>query len=66
MDKQKILHRLGLSALPELSDADFAPASKEEQDKLVQTVFTEKGTLNRKCVGRDAKTLLKMIGVTAP
>lgn len=41
-------------------------ASKEEQDKLVQTVFTEKGTLNRKCVGRDAKTLLKMIGVTAP
>lgn len=40
-------------------------ASKEEQDKLVATVFTPKG-LNRKCVGRDAKTLLGMIGVTVP
>lgn len=40
-------------------------ASKEEQDKLVATVFTPKG-LNRKCVGRDAKTLLAMIGVTVP
>lgn len=40
-------------------------ASKEEQDKLVATVLTPKG-LNRKCVGRDAKTLLSMIGVTAP
>ena len=37
-------------------------ASKEEQDKLVATVLTPKG-LNRKCVGRDAKTLLKMVGV---
>lgn len=37
-------------------------ASKEEQDKLVSTVLTDKG-LNRKCVGRDAKTLLGMIGV---
>ncbi len=26
----------------------------------------EKGRLNRKCVGRDAKTLLRMIGVEAP
>lgn len=40
-------------------------ASKEEQDKLVNTVLTPKG-LNRKCVGRDAKTLLGMIGVTVP
>lgn len=40
-------------------------ASKDEQDKLVQTVFTN-GKLNRKCVGRDAKTLLGMIGVSVP
>ncbi len=40
-------------------------ASKEEQDKLVATVLTPKG-LNRDCVGRDAKTLLGMIGVTVP
>ena len=39
--------------------------SKEEQDRLVKTVLTPKG-LNRKCVGRDAKTLLGMIGVTVP
>ncbi len=44
-------------------------ASKDEQEKLVNTVFVEKNgkrTLNRKCVGRDARTLLKMIGVDAP
>ncbi|MFI3211804.1 MAG: aldehyde dehydrogenase family protein [Eubacteriales bacterium] len=41
-------------------------ASPEEQDKLIRTVFTEKGGLNRKCVGRDAKTLLAMIGVDVP
>lgn len=40
-------------------------ASKEEQDRLIATVLTPKG-LNRKCVGRDAKTLLGMIGVTVP
>jgi len=40
-------------------------ASKEEQDRLVATVLTPKG-LNRKCVGRDAKTLLGMIGVSVP
>lgn len=40
-------------------------ASKEEQDRLAETVLTPKG-LNRKCVGRDAKMLLSMIGVTAP
>ena len=38
-------------------------ASKEVQDKLVKTVLTEKGALNRKCVGRSAKALLKMVGV---
>lgn len=40
-------------------------ASKEEQDKLAAMVLTPKG-LNRKCVGRDAKTLLSMIGVSVP
>ncbi len=40
-------------------------ASKEEVDKLAKTVMTAKG-LNRNCVGRDAKTLLGMIGVTVP
>lgn len=40
-------------------------ASKEEVDKLMATVLTEKG-LNRKCVGRDAKTLLSMIGTEVP
>lgn len=40
-------------------------ASKEEQEKLAKTVLTPKG-LNRDCVGRDAKTLLGMIGVTVP
>ncbi|MBQ2712036.1 MAG: aldehyde dehydrogenase EutE [Clostridia bacterium] len=40
-------------------------ASKEEQDKLIATVLTPKG-LNRKCVGRDARTLLGMIGVSVP
>ncbi len=39
-------------------------ASKEVQDALVKTVFTEKGALNRKCVGRSAKALLAMVGVT--
>lgn len=39
--------------------------SKEEQDKLAATVLTPKG-LNRKCVGRDARTLLSMIGIQAP
>ena len=38
-------------------------ASKEIQDKLVKTVFNEKGALNRKCVGRSAKVLLGMVGV---
>ena len=38
-------------------------ASPEIQDKLVHTVMDEKGRLNRKCVGRDARTLLSMVGV---
>ncbi len=40
-------------------------ASREEQEKLTAMVLTPKG-LNRKCVGRDARTLLGMIGVTVP
>ena len=41
-------------------------ASPEVQEKLVKTVFTEKGALNRKCVGRSAKALLEMVGVNVP
>ena len=37
----------------------------EEQDKLTEVVLAG-GKLNRKCVGRDARTLLSMIGVNAP
>ena len=40
-------------------------ASPEAQDKLTAVVM-KGGKLNRKCVGRDAKTLLGMIGVTVP
>lgn len=39
--------------------------SKEEQDALIEVVL-KGGRLNRKCVGRDAKTLLGMIGITVP
>ncbi len=38
-------------------------ASPEIQEKLIKTVITEKGALNRKCVGRSAKVLLSMVGV---
>ena len=38
-------------------------ASPEIQDRLIKTVFDEKGKLNRKCVGRSAKALLAMVGV---
>ncbi len=41
-------------------------ASREVQDRLSSTVMDEKGRLNRKCVGRDARTLLSMVGVDAP
>ena len=40
-------------------------ADKEIQEKLINTVLTPKGALNRKCVGRDARTLLAMVGVEA-
>lgn len=40
-------------------------ASPEVQQKLTDCVLTPKG-LNRKCVGRDAKTLLHMVGVEVP
>ena len=39
--------------------------SKEEQDALTEVVL-KGGRLNRKCVVRDAKTLLGMIGITVP
>ena len=38
-------------------------ADKKVQDLLVNTVLTPKGGLNRKCVGRDARTLLSMVGI---
>ena len=38
---------------------------KKRQDALTAVVL-KGGKLNRKCVGRDAKTLLGMIGVTVP
>ena len=38
---------------------------KKQQEKLTSVVLKD-GKLNRKCVGRDAKTLLAMIGVQAP
>lgn len=38
---------------------------KKQQEKLTSLVLKD-GKLNRKCVGRDAKTLLAMIGVQAP
>lgn len=41
-------------------------ASKEVQEKLIHTVMNEKHVLNRKCVGRSAKVLLQMVGVTVP
>lgn len=39
-------------------------ASEEVQQKLINTVMNEKGVLNRKCVGRSAKALLAMVGVS--
>lgn len=38
----------------------------KEQQKALAGVVLAGGRLNRKCVGRDAKTLLSMIGVEAP
>ncbi len=48
-----------------VTEQDCYLASQEEQDKLSAVVMKD-GRLNRKCVGRDAKTLLGMIGVTVP
>ena len=48
-----------------ITENDCYLASKEEQDKLTSVVL-QGGKLNRKCVGRDARTLLSMIGVNAP
>ena len=39
--------------------------SEDERKQLTKTVLTEKGP-NRNCVGRDAKTLLDMLGVHVP
>ncbi|MCR5695101.1 MAG: aldehyde dehydrogenase EutE [Clostridia bacterium] len=41
-------------------------ATPDQIARLAETVITPKGALNRKCVGRDAKTLMKMIGVDVP
>ena len=48
-----------------VTENDCYLASKEEQDKLTEVVLAG-GRLNRKCVGRDARTLLSMIGVNVP
>ncbi len=39
--------------------------NEDEQARLTDVVLA-KGRLNRNCVGRDAKTLLNMIGITVP
>lgn len=38
-------------------------ADESVQEKLIKTVMSPEGALNRKCVGRDARTLLSMVGV---
>jgi len=48
-----------------VSENDCYVASKEEQDRLIEVVL-KGGRLNRDCVGRDARILLGMIGVTVP
>ena len=48
-----------------VAENDCYLASKEEQDRLSAKVMDAKGTLNRDCVGKDARTLLSMIGVNA-
>lgn len=39
--------------------------SKEEQEKLTAVVLKD-NKLNRKCVGKDARTILSMIGIETP
>lgn len=46
-----------------INENDCYLASKEEVEKLEKVVFVTEGVLNRKCVGKEAKTLLSMIGV---
>ncbi len=50
----------------ELLENGCYEATPDQIAKLAATVITPKGALNRKCVGRDAKTLMKMIGVDVP
>lgn len=50
----------------ELLENGCYEATPDQIAKLAETVITPKGALNRKCVGRDAKTLMKMIGVEVP
>ena len=38
----------------------------EEEQKALTAVVLKNGKLNKKCVGRDARTLLGMIGINAP
>ncbi len=39
-------------------------ADRKVQDDLIATVLDAKGALNRDCVGKDARTLLSMVGVS--
>lgn len=48
-----------------LLENDCYEISKEEQDKLTAVVLKD-NKLNRKCVGKDARTLLSMIGINTP
>lgn len=48
-----------------ISEQGCYHALEEEVQKLAETVMNS-GRLNRKCVGRDAKTILSMIGVNVP
>lgn len=48
-----------------INENDCYPINKEQQDQLTAVVLAG-GKLNRKCVGRDARTLLGMIGIQAP
>jgi len=46
-----------------IHDQGCYPATREDLAKLEKLVFTEKGTLNRACVGKDANTILNMLGI---
>lgn len=48
-----------------LIENDCYVINRVEQDKLIAVVLKD-GRLNRKCVGKDARTLLSMIGIDAP